>query len=339
MPLLDPLAMPARAPLVAAPRAASAGTRALAIGLGCSLPERAVSSQAVARAVGVDEAWILRRTGIRSRRHAPPSLTLCELAARSALAALDDATLAANEVELLVLATVSQEQRMPNVAPQVAAAIGAVNAGAFDLGAACSGFVTGLAVASAFIEAGRFRNALVVGADTLARFTDPHDRRTAPIFGDGAGALVLGAGQRGGVQALELSADGDAAGLIATDPATGMIRMEGPETFKTAVATMERSARALCAASSLELSAIDLFVFHQANARITRALVERLDVEPERVVDCIAEVGNTSAASVPLALEHARSEGRLRAGDRILLGAVGAGFTSATALLEWGLPA
>jgi 3-oxoacyl-[acyl-carrier-protein] synthase-3 len=115
--------------------------------------------------------------------------------------------------------------------------------------------------------------------------------------------------------------------------------MEGPETFKKAVATMECSTRALCAASSLELSAIDLFVFHQANARITRALVERLDVEPERVVDSIADVGNTSAASVPLALEHARSEGRLHAGDRVLLGAVGAGFTSATALLEWGVSA
>jgi 3-oxoacyl-[acyl-carrier-protein] synthase-3 len=336
MPPPDALAPARRSPLDDGSALARSRSSALAVGLGCWLPEPAVSSSEIAHAVGVDEAWILRRTGIRSRRHAPPSLTLSELAVRAAAAALDDAGLAPAELELLVLATVSQQQRLPTAAPQVAAAVGAVNAGAFDLGAACSGFVTALAVASAFIEAGRFGNALVVGADTMARFTDPRDRRTAPIFGDGAGALVLTAGRRGGVQALELGADGDAAGLIETDPASGFVRMEGPETFKTAVATMERSARSLCAKAGLELADVDLFVFHQANARITRALIERLDVPAERVVDCIAELGNTSAASVPLALEHARAQGRLRDGERVLLGAVGAGFTSSTALLEWG---
>jgi 3-oxoacyl-[acyl-carrier-protein] synthase-3 len=324
--------------LVVEQATSAGGRRAQASGLGCSLPEREVPTDAVARATGVDEAWILRRTGIRSRRHAPPELSLCELARRSAVRALADAGLAPAELDLVVLATVSQELRFPNVAPRVAAAIGAADAGAFDLGAACSGFVTGLGVAGALIEAGRCRNALVIGADMMSRFTDPADRRIAPIFGDGAGAVVLCAGDRGGLAVLELGADGHAADLIDTDPQTGFIRMDGPETFRIAVATLERATRSVCARAGLELDRdVDLFVFHQANGRITRALTERLGVAPEKVVDCIAELGNTSAASVPLALEHARAQGRLRSGDVVLLGAVGAGFTSAAALLEWGL--
>jgi 3-oxoacyl-[acyl-carrier-protein] synthase-3 len=312
--------------------------RANAVGLGCALPEVIVTNARVAAAIGVDEAWIERRTGIRSRRHAPAELSLLELAAESACAALEDAGIDAIDVDLVVLATVSQERRMPNVAPQLATAIGAVSAGAFDLGAACSGFVTGLAVACAFIEADRARHVLLVGADTLSRHTDRDDRRTAALFGDGAGAVVLGAGERGGVSALELGADGSAAELIATDPETDLIHMDGHETFKAAVRTMEQDVRAVCTRAEVDLlSDIDLFVFHQANGRITRALAERLDLPIEKVVDCIADVGNTSAASIPLALDQARSDGRLSPGSRVLLSAVGAGFSSAAALMEWGV--
>jgi 3-oxoacyl-[acyl-carrier-protein] synthase-3 len=293
----------------------------------------------VAAAIGVDEAWIERRTGIVSRRHAPPNLTLGQLAASSARAALEDAGIEAVEVDLVILATVSQERRMPNLAPEVATAIGAVSASAFDLGAACSGFVTGLAVAGAFIEADRARNVLLIGADMLSRHTDRQDRRTAALFGDGAGAIALSAGTSGGVSVVELGADGSAAELIATDPATDLIRMDGPETFKAAVKTMEEGVRAVCAQAGADpLRDIDLFVFHQANGRITRALAERLGLPAEKVVDCIADLGNTSAASVPLALERAREDGRLAAGSRVLLSAVGAGFISAAALLEWGSP-
>lgn len=319
-----------------APRAEPA-RRAVALGLGCALPDRAVASEEIGRATGVDEAWILRRTGIRSRRIAAPDVGLVELASSSAANALADADFDARELELLVLATVSQELRLPNLAPQVAAAIGASTAGAFDLGAACSGFVAALAVAAAFVEAGHFANALVVGADMISRFTDPSDPRTAPLFGDGAGSLLLGAGERGGVRAVEIAADGAAAGLIGIDPESGYVQMEGPETFSAAVATMAGSARRVCEEAGLDLAEdIDLLVFHQANGRITRALIERLGVAPEKVVDCIEELGNTSAASVPLALAHARAQGRLGAGDRVLLSAVGAGFISSAAVLEWG---
>jgi 3-oxoacyl-[acyl-carrier-protein] synthase-3 len=321
----------------AADRAAPPGLRAQAAGLGCCLPPQEVSTAEVARRAGVEESWILKRTGIRSRRHAPPGLGVRELAAGSARRALQDAGVQAGEIELLVLATVSQERRMPNLAPAVAADIGADAAGAFDLGGACSGFVTGLAVAAAFIESGRLSRVLVVGADTLSRFTDQSDPRTAPIFGDGAGAIVMAPGIGGGVSAIEMGADGSAAELIRTD-ADGLIRMDGPETFRLAVATMARSARSLCKREGVDLERdVDLIVFHQANGRITRALTERLGVDPDRIVDAIAEVGNTSAASVPLALEHARAAGRLRDGDLVLLAAVGAGFTSSAALMRWGV--
>jgi 3-oxoacyl-[acyl-carrier-protein] synthase-3 len=311
--------------------------RANAVGLGCTLPEPVVGNMLIAAATGVDEAWIERRTGIRSRRHAPAEMTLLQLAAGSARAALEDAGIDAIELDLLILATVSQERRLPNLAPELATAIGAASAGAFDLGAACSGFVAGLAIATAFIETGRAGHVLLVGADTLSRHTDPHDRRTAAIFGDGAGAIVLSAGENGGVAETELGADGACAELIACDAESDLIRMDGPETFKVAVRTMEEGVRSLCARAAIDpLRDVDLFVFHQANGRITRALAERLELPEEKVVDCIAELGNTSAASIPLALEQARADGRLLDGSRVLLSAVGAGFTSASALLEWG---
>jgi 3-oxoacyl-[acyl-carrier-protein] synthase-3 len=258
--------------LVSALVDASASPRANAVGLGCVLPELVVGNARVAAAIGVDEAWIERRTGIRSRRHAPAELTLLELAAGGARAALEDAEIDALEIDLLILATVSQERRMPNLGPEVATAIGAVAASAFDLGAACSGFVVGLAIASAFIEANRARHVLVVGADMLSRHTDPFDRRTAALFGDGAGAVVLSAGASGGVSVVELGADGGGAELIATDPDTDLIRMDGPETFKAAVRTMEQDVRSVCARAGVDLLCdVDLFVFHQANGRITRA--------------------------------------------------------------------
>lgn len=311
--------------------------RANAVGLGCALPEVVVDNALIAAATGVDEAWIERRTGIRSRRHASAEMTLLELAADASRAALEDAGVDPPELDLLLLATVSQERRLPNLAPELASEIGAASAGALDLGAACSGFVAGLALASAFIEAGRARHVLVVGADILSRHVDPHDRRTAAIFGDGAGAVVLSAGEGAGVFEVEIGADGSCAELIACDPETDLIRMDGPETFKAAVRTMEQGVRALCERAALDpLRDIDLFVFHQANGRITRALAERLELPAEKVVDCIEELGNTSAASVPLALEQARADGRLLDGSSVLLSAVGAGFTSAGALLRWG---
>ena len=323
----------------------SVTARAAIAGLGSALPAQVVPNASIASVIGVDDEWIERRTGIRSRRRVGAGDSLVGLAVASARAALADAGLDGGELDLVLLATISQESSMPNLAPQVASGIGAHHAGAFDVGAACSGFLMGLATGASFIEAGRARNVLVVGAEVLSRQTDPHDRRTAALFGDGAGAVVLGradggggcGGCGGGISAIELGCDGTLSQLIVTDPDSGLIRMDGHETFKQAVACMERASRAICANAGVDLSdEVELFVFHQANARITRALTERLGVAEAKVIDCIAELGNTSSATVPLALEHARADGRLRAGSRVLVCTVGSGFIWGAMLLEWG---
>jgi 3-oxoacyl-[acyl-carrier-protein] synthase-3 len=321
---------------IASPQVARAPGGAFVAGLGAALPDTVVANDSIAASIGVDGEWIERRTGIRRRRWAAPELTLAELSTRAGRAALADAGLDAERLDLVILATVSQESSMPNVAPKVAAALGATRAGAFDLGAACAGFVMGLAMAASYIEAGRARHVLVVAADMLSRQTDPGDRRTAALFGDGAGAIVVGASEPGTIGAIELGSDGLASELIRTDPASGLIEMNGHDTFKEAVRRMSEATQAVCASAGVDLLDVDLFVFHQANARITRALGEKLELPPERVVDNIAELGNTSAASIPLALEQARDDGRLQAGSRVLICAVGSGFIWGAALLEWG---
>jgi 3-oxoacyl-[acyl-carrier-protein] synthase-3 len=229
------------------------------------------------------------------------------------------------------------DELTPNAAPLVAHAIGAAGAGAVDVGAACTGFLSALALGAAYIEAGRADHVLVVGAEVLSRYTDPDDRATAMLFGDGAGAVVLGgSGSGGGLGPVVLGSDGGGAGSIVLDRARGYIEMDGQETYRNAVARLTEAGRAAVDAAGIGLDDVDLFVPHQANARITRAVGARLGLPDERVVDCIGELGNTSAATLPLALAHAESEGRLHAGDTVLLAAFGAGFTWGGAVLEWG---
>jgi 3-oxoacyl-[acyl-carrier-protein] synthase-3 len=318
--------------------APAGGVHVRLAGLGTSLPERQVANPEIAALAGVDEPWIVQRTGIYMRRHATPDLRLVDLAADAARAAAEDAELDACELDLVLVATVSHEQAMPNVAPQLAAKLGARGAAAFDVGAACSGFVVGLATAVGQIEAGRAENVLLVGADLLSRQTDPYDRSTAALFGDGAAAVVLSAGGRAQRWSIELGSDGDSAALIETDRATGLIRMNGPDTFIAALTRLEEVTRSVCADAGVALEDVDLFVFHQANARITRTLVQRLGIRPAQAIDCIGELGNTSAASVPLALAHARAQGRLTGGEKVLLAAVGAGLTWGAVLIEWQKP-
>lgn len=300
------------------------------LGLGAALPDRVVTSDEVARRFGVEDGWIERRTGIAERRHLDGTLT--DLAAEAARAALEDAGLRACELDLVVCATTAADEVLPNLAPQVATAIGAANAGAFDVGAACTGFLAGLPAAAALVETGRARHVLLVGADALSRFA--LDRTTAPLFGDGAGAVVLGAGA-GAVGPVVLGADGDRGDAVWLSREHGAIVMDGQATYRLAVAHLAEVTEQAARAAGLRLSEVDLFVFHQANRRILRALVERLELPAERVVDAIAHVGNTSAASLPLALAQARDEGRLAPGDRVLLGAVGSGFTWGGAVVTW----
>jgi 3-oxoacyl-[acyl-carrier-protein] synthase-3 len=307
------------------------------IGLGAALPPRIVENAELAAGLGVDDAWIVRRMGIHSRRRAAPETLLVDLALEAGAAAVADSGLEASELDLVIVATLSHERATPNAAPIVAHALGATRAGTFDVGCACTGWVAALASATAWIEAGRANTALVIGAELMSRHMDPTDKRTAPLFGDAAGATVISADGPGTIGPVILGADGSCAEMITCEPGSGLIRMDGHETFKQAVSRLAEATRAACAAAGAELGEIDLFVFHQANARITTSLGEKLGLDPERVVDCIGHLGNTSAASIPVALEHARAEGRLRPGSRVLLAAVGAGFTWGAVVVDWSL--
>ena len=313
--------------------------RAGIAGLGAALPERAITSDAVAERLGVPSGWIERRTGIRERRHAAADARVSDLAAAAARSALADAGVDAAAIDLVLVATVAADEITPNAAPIVAHEIGATGAGAIDIGAACTGFISALTVGSGLIEAGRAHSVLVIGAEILSRYTDPDDRSTAGLFGDGAGAVVLVPAENGGsVGRTVLGSDGSAAPFIVAPRDTGVIQMDGHETFKRAVTTLAANTVETVAANDLELDDIALFVLHQANGRILSAVAEALGVTSDRMLDAIGELGNTSAASIPLALDEARQRGRLRDGDRVLLGAVGAGFTWGATVVEWGRP-
>ena len=306
------------------------------VGLGCALPAGVVANAEVASALGVDAAWLERRTGIRSRRRALAGERVCDLAADAARSALQAAGLEAGEIDLVLVATLSPDELTPNAAPQVATAIGADRAGAIDIGAACTGFLSALGLGASMIETGRAENVLVIGAEILSRFLDAHDRRTAGLFGDGAGAAVLSSGSGGGIGPVILRCDGEAAPFIQVSHDVQLIRMDGHETFKLAVSALTSCTREAVAAAELDLDDIDLFVYHQANGRILTAVAESLGAPSERVLDVIAELGNTSAASIPLALAEASERGLLSPGAQVLLGAAGAGFTWGATVVQWG---
>jgi 3-oxoacyl-[acyl-carrier-protein] synthase-3 len=314
----------------------SRATRTAGIcGLGTALPERIVSSEEIGALVGVDAEWIERRTGIRERRYAAPGERVSDLAAAAGRMALKDAGLDASELDMVLVATVASDEITPAVAPVVAMELGAVNAAAIDVGAACSGSVAGLAHATSWIEAGRARHGLVIGAEILSRFIDFDDRRTAPLFGDGAGAMVVSLDARAEIGPFVFGSDGARAQAIQISRERGVLEMEGHETFLQAVHRLSTSTSEVVDLAGLALADIDLFVYHQANSRIISAVAARLEVPDERVFDCIAEIGNTSAASVPLALSAAVAQGALRPGARIVVGAIGAGLSWGATVMTW----
>ncbi len=307
--------------------------------VGASLPKTVIPNAEVAARIGVSDEWIVRRTGIRSRRVAGPTERLSTHATNAAAAALRRAGLSPEQVDLVLVATTTPDDVMPNAAPLVAHALGAVRAGAFDIGAACTGFLSALAVGTGQIEAGRAQCVLVIGADLMSRILDPQDRSTAAVFADGAGAVVLQAtSEASRIGPIVLGADGAGADHIKVPREEGVIRMRGHETYREAVARLSLSTVQAVRAAGIRLDDIDLFVYHQANGRILSAVGERLSLPADRVVDCIGEYGNTSAATLPLALAHVEREGRLKADQRVLLGAFGAGFTWGATVVEWGPP-
>ena len=328
------------APLAEAARRDGATLRtASVLGLGHHLPEQVVNNLPIAERLGIDEAWIVKRTGIRSRRHAMPHERLSDLATEAGKAAVEDAGIDATELDAVLVATTSADEITPNAAPYVATTLGAAKANAMDIGAACTAFVTALSVGSSMIESGRAETVLVIGADALSRFTDFDDKRTAALFGDGAGAIVLGNQEGGGVGPFVFGNDAELAEAIIARREDPVLRMDGHTTFNSATAALVSSTRDAVELAGLTLDDVDLFVYHQANARITKAVAERLELPMERVADYIGDIGNTSAASIPLALAFARDEDRLHPGDTVLVAAVGAGFTWGGAVLEWGGPA
>jgi 3-oxoacyl-[acyl-carrier-protein] synthase-3 len=324
---------------LAPPQPAVARTAAI-MSVATELPQQRLTSAEIASKLGIEEQWILSRTGIRERRQARPDERLSDFAARAGARALERAGVRAADLDLVLVATMSQDELTPNTAPIVAHALGADKAGAIDVGAACTAFLSGLSLGAAQIEAGRAERVLLIGADFITRITDYTDKMTAPLFGDAAGAVVLGAvddeSGAGSIGPIVLGSDGAHAGTIFATQARRLIEMDGAEVFRHAVNRMSEVTLEAVGRAGLTLEEIDVFVYHQANARITRAVGARLGLTPERVVDCIEKLGNSSAATLPVALVAAELDGRLAPGARVLVSAFGAGFTWGAGVLEWG---
>jgi 3-oxoacyl-[acyl-carrier-protein] synthase III len=313
------------------PRAAALASVAMAV------PDRVVTNATVAERAGVTEDWILHRTGVHERRHVSEGERLQDLATAAGREALEQAGVEAEDVDLVLVATLAADELTPNAAPLVAHDLGATRAGAMDVGAACTGFLSALALATAQVEGGRCDNVLLIGADVLSRFTDSSDRGTAALFADGAGAALVAPsnGYGGRIGEIVLRCDGGGAAAIRASHGEQILHMQGHDTFKAAVQRMSEATVEATHRAGLPLADIDLFVYHQANARILAAVGERLGLDDGKVVNSIDRFGNTSAATLPIALADARERGMLDPGMNVLLAAFGAGFTWGAGVIEW----
>jgi 3-oxoacyl-[acyl-carrier-protein] synthase III len=307
------------------------------IGLGHQVPAEVVPNADIGPRLGVEDEWIQKRTGIKSRRRAAPHETLAEYATIAGRRALQDAGVDPRDVDLVLVATMTPDDLTPNAAPVVANALGAENAGAIDIGAACSGWLAALRLAAGQVETGRADRVLVIGAELLTRITNFDDPKTAALFGDGAAAVLVGAEGEGDIGPIVLAADGSLGDRITANHEDRVLIMDGHSTYLVAVKRLCEATVAAVARAGLELDDVDLFVYHQANGRIIRAVGERLDLEPAKVADYVAHMANTSAASIPLTLSLLREDGRLRPGHKVLIAAIGAGFTWGAGVVEWGV--
>jgi 3-oxoacyl-[acyl-carrier-protein] synthase-3 len=325
------------------------------LGTGSYTPSRILTNAELSQTVDTSDEWILTRTGIRERRIAAPGESAADMAVKAAQAALADAKLSPTDIDLLIVATVTPDLPMPAAACLIQPKLGLrTDVACFDLNAACSGFVYGLDTASAMIGSGRYRHALVIGVEKLSSVLDWSDRTTCVLFGDGAGAAVLGQDARPGIGLLgaKLGALGDNTDLLymthgshgpqakdeAPEDVTGnghYIRMKGKEVFKLAVRVMDEAARDILEQQQVSADQIALVIPHQANLRIIEAISQYLELPIERFMVNVDRYGNTSAASIPLALDEARRSGRIKPGDLTLLVAFGAGLTYGSALIRW----
>jgi len=316
--------------------------RSLVLGCGAYLPAQIVTNDDLIKSHKIESTseWIERRTGIKERHFAAENEQTSDMALAAARAALIDAKIMANDIDMIVLATTTPDNAFPATAVKVQSKLGLEHGFAFDVQAVCSGFVYALAVADNFIRLGQAKHALVVGAEKFSRLLDWNDRTTSVLFGDGAGAIVLGASsgkgtlEDRGVLSTHLHSDGRHYGLLQTDEA-GFVRMDGKEVFRHAVTNLAEVVDEALAATGLQPNQIDWLVPHQANQRIIDATGKKLGLGPERVISTIAQHANTSAASIPLALATAAHDGRIKRGQIVLLDAMGGGFTWGAAVLRW----
>lgn len=320
------------------------------LGTGACVPERVLANRDLEQLVDTSDEWIVARTGVRERRLVVPGQAASDLATVAAQQALTQSGLAASDLELIVVATVTPDNICPPTACHVQRKLGATKAAGFDVSAACSGFVNGLVVGHDLVATGRFANAIVIGADVLSAITDYEDRASCILFGDGAGAVVLGPDPAGGVILDHIvGIDGRGANLITVaaggsakptsqetlDRREHFLRLEGRQVFRFAVAKMCELVESITARNGLTVDDIDLLVPHQANLRIIDAAAARLGMSADRMVVNVERYGNTSSASVPVALDEAARGGRLRSGDLVCLVAFGGGLSWGASLVEW----
>jgi len=321
--------------------------RSVIVGCGHYLPQRVLSNAELAKMVDTSNEWIVERTGIHNRHIAAEGENTSHLATKAAQMALDKAGLKPSDIDLIVLATATPDYTFPSTATQVQAALGITHGAAFDVQAVCSGFVYALTIADKFLQSGSHKRALVIGAETFSRILDWDDRGTCVLFGDGAGAVVLEA-QEGkgdltdrGILSTHLRSDGRHVEKLYVDggpsstKTTGLLRMEGKEVFRYAVNYLADIIEEAFAATGLTASDVDWFVPHQANRRIIEATARKLSIDLAKVVVTVQNHGNTSAASIPLALSTACDDGRIKQGDVVLVEAMGGGFTWGSALIRW----
>ena len=313
------------------------------VGVGGYLPARVVSNDELADRLNTSDAWIRERTGILQRHLAAPHETAAFMGAEASRVALASAGIDASEVDAVILGTSTPDQAFPATALRVQAALGIGQGFGFDVVAACTGFIYGLSIAEAFIRCGQARTVLVIGSEVYSRILDWEDRSTCVLFGDGAGAVVLRAGEHGsgrGVVSTHLHGDGRSGDLLYIDGAVGRrdqpghLRMNGREVFRHAVAKLSASVDEALAANGLSQSDVDWLVPHQANKRIIDAMGRKLGLPPGRVIVTVDRHANTSAASIPLALAEAVGDGRIRRGDLVLMEALGGGLTWGSALVR-----
>lgn len=327
-----------------------AAGRARLAALGGYAPETVVTNRDIAARLDTSDEWIVSRTGIRERRHAAPEQAASDLAAAAAERVLEAAGVEAAALDMVIVPTATPDHLFPSTAALVADRLGARNAAAYDLSAACSGFVYGLAQATGLVESGICRSVLVVGAEVLSRITDQDDRATCILFADGAGGALVTRGDEDttGFLAFDLGADGSGADQLVIPaggsrlpvtagpaPVEGCIRMDGPEVFRFATRVLVESAQRLLDALEMSIDEIDLLVAHQANSRIIDHAADRLGIAEDRLFNNLERYGNTSAASIPLALAEARDQGRLSPGDMLLLVGFGGGLTWASTICRY----